>query len=160
MQIPGLGVLRVAGLTPSGATERLTAALRDRGFRTPEIAVWPEIRISVLGEVRTPGLYSVEPGASLIEVVTLAGGPTPHANLGHTQVVRDRHVRVVDLRQAIGEGPRRREPDSVSPILTLYSNDIVFVPPQRSVFTQENITLAATFLSVVLSAVTLIRVTR
>src|SRR5579871_5969426 len=31
VQIPGLGVVRVAGLTPHGATDRLVEALRERG---------------------------------------------------------------------------------------------------------------------------------
>jgi protein involved in polysaccharide export with SLBB domain len=152
VQIPGLGVVRVAGLTPPAVTERLTQALRDRGFRTPEIAVWPEIRVSVLGEVRTPGLYSVEPGASLIEVLTLAGGPTEKANLRHTEVVRNGRARAVDLRPALLGG--------AAEALTLYSNDVVFVSPRRGFFNQENLTLVATFLSVVLSAVTLIQVSR
>jgi protein involved in polysaccharide export with SLBB domain len=152
VQIPGLGVVAVAGLTPPAVTARLAQALRDRGFRTPEIAVSPEIRVSVLGEVRLPALYSVEPGARLIEVLTLAGGPTEHANLRHVRIIRDGRARDVDLRRALaGEGG--------APV-TLYSNDVVYVPARRGFFSQENVTLAATFLSLVLSAITLIQVTK
>lgn len=152
VQIPGVGVLRVAGSTPPVVTAQLVEALRARGFRAPEIAVWPEIRISVLGEVRTPSLYTVEPGATLIEVLTLAGGPTERANLRHTEVVREGHAQVVDLRQALVGGSGAS--------LTLYSNDVVYVPARRAFFNQENLTLIATFLSVALSAVTLIQVTK
>ena len=152
VQIPGLGVVRAGGLAPGVVTARLTQALRDRGFRDPEIAVWPEIRVSVLGEVRTPAIYAVEPGAGLIDVLTRAGGPTEHANLRHVRVLREGHARDVDLRRALaGEAP--------APV-TLYSNDVVYVPARRGFFNQENLTLAATFLSVALSAITLIQVTK
>ena len=160
VQIPGLGVLRVAGLTPPAASDRLTQALLDRGFKAPEIAVWPEIRISVLGEVRAPGLYSVAPGASLIEVVTLAGGPMPRANLSHAQIVRSGHVQVVDLRQAIGEGKRRADSTRPSATVPLFSNDVVFLPTKHGIFTAENMGLVAGFLSLILSAVTLIEVVK
>ncbi len=152
VQIPGLGTVAVAGLTPPAVTARLAEALRDRGFRTPEIAVWPEIRVSVLGEVRVPALYSVAPGARLIEVLTLAGGPTERANLRRVRVLREGRAREIDLRRSLaGEGG--------SPV-TLYSNDVVYVPSRRGFFNQENLTLVATFLSVALSAITLIQVTK
>ena len=105
VQIPGVGVIRAAGLDPTQISERLVEAFRARGFRTPEIAVQPLIRVSVLGEVRTPGLYPVEPG------------------------------------------------------VTLYSNDVVYLPPRHTVFSRDNITLAATLAALALSVVTLIQVT-
>jgi hypothetical protein len=42
--------------------------------------------------------------------------------------------------------------------VTLYSNDVVYLPPRRSVFSRDNIALVATLASLALSVVTLIQV--
>src|SRR5262244_1565689 len=47
VQIPGLGTIRAAGLTPSQVSDRMVEAMRVRGFRDPELAIQPQIRVSV-----------------------------------------------------------------------------------------------------------------
>jgi len=150
VQMPGVGVIRAAGLDPTQISARLVEAFRARGFRTPEIAVQPLIRVSVLGEVRSPGLYPVEPGVSMIQLLTLAGGPTDRANLKRAQVIRENQVFFVDLQSALAGSAAGR--------VTLYSNDVVYLPPRRSVFSRDNIALVATLASLALSVVTLIQV--
>ncbi len=150
VQMPGVGVIRAAGLDPTQITQRMVEAFRARGFRAPEIAIQPLIRVSVLGEVRAPSLYPVEPGVSLIQLLTLAGGPTDRANLKRAQVIRENHVFTVDLESALSGSAAGR--------VTLYSNDVVYLPPKHSLFSRDNITLAATLASLALSVVTLIQV--
>jgi polysaccharide export outer membrane protein len=152
VQVPGLGVIRAAGLDPTEVQDSLVVALKSRGFRTPEIAVEPLIRVSVLGQVRTPGLYPVDPGVSIIQLLTLAGGPTEQANLKRAQVVRDNRAFVVDLQSALGGSAAGR--------VALYSNDVVYVPQRHSILSRDNITLGATLVAMALSIVTLIQVTR
>ena len=130
LQIPGLGVIRASGLDPTQLREALTTALRQWGVTEPEIAVQPLVRVSVLGEVRVPALYPVDPGTSLIQLLTIAGGPTPNANLRKTRVVREGHVFEVDLQSALGGSAAGR--------VVLYSNDVVVVP-KRTGFTRENL---------------------
>ena len=131
LQIPGLGVIQAAGLDPSQVKDSLRAALLARGFTNPEIAVQPLIRVSVLGEVRAPALYPVDPGTSLIQLVTIAGGPSPNANLRRTRVVREGRVFEVDLQSALAGSAAGR--------VVLYSNDVVVIP-KRTGFTRENVT--------------------
>jgi protein involved in polysaccharide export with SLBB domain len=131
LQIPGLGVVEAAGLDPSQVKDSLTAALVKRGFTNPEIAVQPLIRVSVLGEVRAPALYPVDPGTSLIQLVTIAGGPSPNANLRRTRVVREGRVFEVDLQSALAGSAAGR--------VKIYSNDVVVIP-KRTGFTRENVT--------------------
>lgn len=150
VQMPGVGVIKAAGLDPTQITERMVEAFRARGFRAPEIAIQPLIRVSVLGEVRAPSLYPVEPGVSLIQLLTLAGGPTDRANLRKAQVIRENHVFTVDLESALAGSAAGR--------VTLYSNDVVYLPPKHNVFSRDNIALAATLASLALSVVTLIEV--
>lgn len=133
LQMPGVGVIQAAGLDPQQVKIRLREALLQRGLTDPDISVQPLIRVSVLGEVRTPALYPVDPGTSLIQLLTIAGGPTPGANLRSTRVVREGRVFVVDLQSALVGSAAGR--------IVLYSNDVVVVP-KRSGLTRENVTFA------------------
>lgn len=130
VQIPGLGVIQAAGLDPTQVKERLVDSLRARGFERPELSVQPLIRVSVLGQVRAPGLYPVDPGTSLIQLVTIAGGPVGEADLRKTKVVRDGRAYTVDLESALSGSPAGR--------IVLYSNDYVVVP-KKTGFTRENL---------------------
>ncbi len=144
VQIAGLGTIRAAGLTPSQVSDRMVEAMRARGFRDPELAVQPQIRVSVLGEVRLPQLYSVDPGVTLIQLLTLAGGPGDHADLRRTRVIRDGREFIVDLQSALSGSPAGR--------IGLYSNDVVYIP-KRGGLTRENATF---ILSIVSTSVTVV----
>ncbi|HEX2719087.1 MAG TPA: polysaccharide biosynthesis/export family protein [Gemmatimonadaceae bacterium] len=130
LQMPGVGVIQAAGLDPQQLKSRIREALLQRGFTNPDISVQPLIRVSVLGEVRAPALYPVDPGTSLIQLLTIAGGPTPAANLRQTRVVREGRVFEVDLQSALVGSAAGR--------VVLYSNDVVVVP-KRTGFTRENV---------------------
>ncbi len=52
---------------------------QDQGLRT-KLYIW--------GEVKSPGLYYVETNADILELISLAGGPTSDADLGHITLVR------------------------------------------------------------------------
>lgn len=130
LQIPGLGVIQAAGLDPSQVKDSLRVALLARGFTSPEIAVQPLIRVSLLGEVRSPALYPVDPGTSLIQLLTIAGGPTAGANLRRTRVVREGRVFEVDLQSALAGSAAGR--------VVLYSDDVVVIP-KRTGLTRENL---------------------
>jgi protein involved in polysaccharide export with SLBB domain len=147
VQIPGLGTIRAAGLTPTEISDRLVDAMRSRGFRDPELAIQPEIRVSVLGQVRLPELYSVDPGVSLIQLLTLAGGPTDVADLRHTRVIRDGREFIIDLQSALSGSPAGR--------VGLYSNDVVYIP-KKGGLTKENVTFIVTIASASLSLLTTI----
>lgn len=131
LQIPGLGIIRAAGLDPTQLRESLRASLQRHGFTDPEISVQPLVRVSVLGEVKNPALYPVDPGISLIQLLTIAGGPTPNANLSRTRVVREGRVFEVNLQTALA--------GSASGRVVLYSNDVVVVP-RRSGFSRDDLT--------------------
>jgi polysaccharide export outer membrane protein len=147
LQIPGLGVIQAAGLDPDQLKTSIRQALIQLGTTNPQIAVQPLVRVSVLGEVRAPALYPVDPGISLIQLLTIAGGPTPNANLRRTRVVREGHVFEVDLESALT--------GSASGRIVLYSNDVVVVP-KKSGFTRETLQLVLSMTTAALSIATFI----
>ena len=141
VQIPGLGVIKAAGLDPTEVTDRLRLALIERGFARPEISVQPLIRVSVLGEVRSPNVYPVDPGTSLLQLLTVAGGPTDRAKLQDTRVIRDGRAFKIDMDGGLHGSPAGR--------VVLYSNDVVVVGRKRGL-TSENLGLALTGASFIL----------
>jgi len=52
---------------------------QDRGLKT-KLYIW--------GEVKSPGLYYVETNADILELISLAGGPTSGADLAHVVLIR------------------------------------------------------------------------
>jgi protein involved in polysaccharide export with SLBB domain len=151
VQIPGLGNIVVAGLTPMEVKERLSEQLVRRGIVSPEIAVQPVIRVSVLGEVRSPGLLSVEPGTNLIHLITLAGGPTERANMKAVRVIRAGRPYEVDLQSALSGSSAGR--------VVLFSNDVVFLDRKRG-FTRESLSFGISLLTAALSVISVVTVLR
>ena len=142
VQIPGLGVIKAAGLDPTDVTDRLRLALVERGFARPEISVQPMIRVSVLGEVRSPNVYPVDPGTSLLQLLTVAGGPSDRAKLQDTRVIRDGRAFRVDMESGLKGSAAGR--------IVLYSNDVVVVGRKRGL-TGENLGLTLTVASLALT---------
>ena len=147
VQIPGLGVVQAAGLDPTQVKAALEESLRARGFERPELSVQPLVRVSVLGQVRTPGLYPVDPGTSLLQLITIAGGPIENADLRKTRVVRDGRAYTVDLESALAGSSAGR--------IVLYSNDYVVVP-RRTGLTRENLAFAFGIASTLFTLINLI----
>jgi len=142
VQIPGLGVIKAAGLDPTEVTDRLRLALIERGFARPEISVQPLIRVSVLGEVRSPSVYPVDPGTNLLKLLTVAGGPTDRARLKDTRVIRDGQAFKVDMDAGLKGSAAGR--------IVLYSNDVVVVG-RRKGLTGENLGITLTISSLILT---------
>lgn len=81
--IPLAGAVEVEGLSPAEAAMRLEKALRDGQYLvnphvTLTVVQSRSQRISVLGEVRTPGRYPVDSSTSIFDLLALAGGVTPN----------------------------------------------------------------------------------
>lgn len=83
------------------------AALRDSLIRAYEVQVRNQTvqvtllrRVRVLGEVRQPGLYHVDPTMALIDAIALAGGATDQGRLDDVDIMRDGRVAADDVATA------------------------------------------------------------
>ena len=88
---PMVGSIRVAGLTPRKIAAEVSAALKGVVI-TPVVSVWltkvAPIRVSVVGEVKTPGTYEMTRDRSLLTVLAQAGWITEFAHSDRVYVVR------------------------------------------------------------------------
>jgi polysaccharide export outer membrane protein len=97
---PLIGRLAVAGRTLEEVRSELLAAVA-RQIRDPKLAVnlvESGRRISILGEVRSPGQFALANASRLSEAMAMAGGVTATAWLQRVSLIRaDGRIQVVDL---------------------------------------------------------------
>lgn len=103
----GIGTLKVAGLTPAAAAQRIQAQLvsshfMNHPFVTVTVDQFATQTISVLGQVKLPGVFPITTSRSILDAIALAGGLSDTA---------DRHVTI-----------QRRDP-TIKPITYDLSND-------------------------------------
>jgi polysaccharide export outer membrane protein len=82
--LPLVGQVHVAGLTANDVETLIRQRFIDGGFvRDPQVTVfiveYATQGVSVLGEVRTPGIYPALGPHNLVEYISIAGGLTPLA---------------------------------------------------------------------------------
>lgn len=94
--LPRLGAIRVTEYTPSTLKQNLVAEF-GKTLRNPSIEVVVLRRILITGEVGAEGVYPVDPTMSLVEVLTLAGGPTPNAKSDRVILIRQGEEIEIDL---------------------------------------------------------------
>lgn len=86
--LPMLGERRVAGV-PADVLRRTLTEAYARNLRTPAIEFTLLRRITVLGAVRTPGLYPVDLTVSVSDAIAVAGGLLPDADPGRVELLRE-----------------------------------------------------------------------
>lgn len=92
---PILGRINVKDMTVAQAEERIAKPLEKDYFKSKatvyiQVKKFHKRKVIISGEVRNPGPYEIEEdkGISLIDLITLAGGPTDKACLNSTTVIR------------------------------------------------------------------------
>jgi hypothetical protein len=85
-------------------------------------------RIAIIGAVRSPGFYYTSPDRPITDVVMLAGGPAPEANLNEFEAVRGTTtiVKAKVSRRLIKEGKTLEQ-------LDVQSGDEIRIPAKRRI---------------------------
>lgn len=105
IQMPLIGAVRAAGLTPTQLSESLTRQLGARYLRDPQITVTvvqaASQKITIDGAVTQPGVYEMRGRTTLLQAVAMARGPARSADLSSVAIFRtidgQRMVAVFDL---------------------------------------------------------------
>jgi protein involved in polysaccharide export with SLBB domain len=114
--LPRLGATVVIGIPAEQLKQQLTEAYRQY-LNNPSIEITPLRRIAILGAVRNPGIYPIDPSITLGEAPNVAGGTAPESKHNLIELRRDGATREVDL---------RRHPALAR--LPLASGDQVYIP--------------------------------
>ncbi len=142
---PLVGRVKAGGLTLRQLEAELKKLLMDGFFKDPQLAVGVEQyrsqKLHIVGEVRSPGTYSLTGDMSLIEAIARAGSTLPTAS-GEALIVRaktgrapagpilpnadDAEVQTVDLK-ALQSGSLGRN-------IALRDGDTIFVPPAETIY--------------------------
>lgn len=130
IDFPILGKLKVAGLTRNQLTELIKQSLiQENLIKDPIIIIdFMNFKISVLGEVRTPGAFTLDGDRiTILEALGKAGDLTIYGSREDVLVRRERdgviHTYRVDLRS---------ESLFRSPVYYLQQNDVVYVTPNKT----------------------------
>lgn len=129
--IPLLGEIPVAGQALEAVRD--TIRNRYRTLTTNGVAIVSlQFRVSVLGEVGHPGLFSVDATQTVFDALSQAGGASSRADLSHIRLLRNDRVIVLNGTEAMETG---------SPMLgvLLESGDRIIVPQKPyEIFTLQN----------------------
>jgi len=85
---PKIGEIRVTGMSAEQLKQRLLSTY-SKYLRSPAIEVRLLRRINILGAVRTPGLYQVDPTMNLSDAAALAGGASSDGSPDKVDLIRD-----------------------------------------------------------------------
>lgn len=132
--IPKVGTAKVGGLT-LGKAKAAVQGLVSRNFSRSSVDLQViklrEVRVFVMGEVYKPGSYLVSSLSSLVNVLSLAGGPTAVGSYRDIRVMRGgQRVFGLDLYPLRAEGLG-------NPNVALQHGDTVFVPLAQNQVTLE-----------------------
>jgi len=87
LQYPVIGEITITNLTVADLRDRLREGL-EAIFNRPFLTVTPLFRMAVLGEVARPGLYTVDPTLSVLDIVAMAGGTSRNGDLNKIRLLR------------------------------------------------------------------------
>jgi polysaccharide export outer membrane protein len=91
ISLPLLNDVQAAGLAPSTLRDALAKALAEYIPRPIVSVIVREIhsvRVTVIGEVKTPGRYELRSRATVLDVLAMAGGLSQYAARGRITILR------------------------------------------------------------------------
>lgn len=92
INMPLIGMVMVAGLTGEQAEQLIADKLRKNYLQDPQVNIdiqdYVSQQVTVLGSVKSPGVYPLRGPTTLLQVIALAGGPVSIADVDSILVFR------------------------------------------------------------------------
>jgi len=128
INFPLLGAVQVTGLEPTEVAEKIQTELRGRDLmRNPHVSVYVEAyaskRVSVVGAVANPGAFPLEPGMTVVQAISMAGGFSSLADRDATVVTRRIDGELIRYRVPVLRVTKGQAED-----IEVAAGDIIFVP--------------------------------
>lgn len=128
--VDGYGPINISGLTVKQANARIRSTLGSR-YSSSSIKMTlgqtRTITVNVMGEVQTPGTYTLSAFASVFHALYMAGGVSSIGTLRNIKVFRNgKEISVVDVYDYILNG-------KLSGNVRLHDNDVIVVGPYECI---------------------------
>lgn len=153
IDFPVLGKLYVVGLRQSEVISLIEGKLQGQVVNPIVTMRFLNARVTVLGEVKNPGTYTLNNGRmTLLEALGVAGDLTQYANRSNVLITRENNGKVEFARLDL-----RSEEVFTSPYFYLQQNDVVYVEPNQARSTSnQSIGLWLSMVGTVASAATVV----
>lgn len=128
IDFPLLGSVDVNGFEPPAVAAMLQQLLKERNLlRDPHVSVYVEQyaskRVSVVGAVANPGTFPLEPGMTVVQAISMAGGFSSLANRDGTVVTRRVGEDIIRYRVPLDKVTKGQAED-----IQVAAGDIIYVP--------------------------------
>ena len=128
INFPLLGAVQVNGLEPTEVAEKIQNELRARDMmRDPQVSVYVEKyvskRVSVVGAVANPGTFPLEPGMTVVQAISMAGGFSSLADRDGAVVTRRVGEEIIRYRVPVARVTKGQAED-----IEVAAGDIIFIP--------------------------------
>ncbi len=138
IMLPGMGKLYVGGSTIENATEAIKGRLRQHNFaigRGTDVSVTLSnirtIRVSILGQVRKPGNYSLSSVTTVFNALYESGGISYNGSFRNIELIRDNQLfATIDVYDYLLRG-------DLSSNVTLKDDDVIRVPEYKTRVSME-----------------------
>jgi polysaccharide biosynthesis/export protein len=149
LKLPLLGTLTAAGYTPSELAANLEQRLEEKYLEDPDVTVrvsdTKKRYLTIDGSVQKPGMYPVDGQLTLLQAISLSGGPTEAANPNKVVIFRQ----IEGKRNAAGFNLKDiREGKALDPLV--YPNDIIVMDGSEARRTYGDILRAVPLLTFLL----------
>lgn len=126
VNLPGVGPVKVSGLTVAAAQEQIRKTLGSR-YSSSQLSLslgqTRSMTINVMGEVKVPGTYTLSAFSTVFHALYMAGGINDIGTLRNIKVYRNgRLITVVDVYEYILNG-------RLAGNIRLMENDVIIVGP-------------------------------
>ena len=133
INIPGVGIVNVAGKTIEQATELIKSRLRANNYAigsgtsaNVSLGSIRSIHVIITGQAVKPGTYTLPSLATVFNALYVAGGPTDKGSYRQITVIRNnRVVRRLDIYDFLTKGEQRDN-------ILLQDQDIIQIPTYRT----------------------------
>ena len=124
--LPGVGPVKVSGMTVAAAQSHIRSTLGSR-YSSSQLSLslgqTRSMTINVMGEVKTPGTYTLSAFSTVFHALYMAGGINDIGTLRNIKVFRNgRQITVVDVYEYILNG-------RLAGNIRLMENDVIVVGP-------------------------------
>ena len=160
IRLHSIGKIKVAGLTKKQLETTLLDRIREMGVLTNPYCVirFSNFRVTVLGEVKAPGVYQLpSEKASILEALGLAGDITVYGRKDDVMVVRE-----MDGKRTYAKLDLTRKDIFTSPYFFIRQNDVIVVTPDegqptaRDLELQRKVTILVSIVSMLVLASTVL----